>query len=784
MARSSNSPLYCLFRFGLVLPFALSVLGCDEPVTFSEGEPGGAGSDTACQEDKDCDDHDFCNGEEQCDPGSKAANQRGCVPSTRPIECDDDIPCTLDACSNTLERCVFAAPDADDDGYADAACLNSKGEPLGNDCDDNDQARSPGNLEVCDDADQDEDCDLGTVGSRDEDGDGAISDNCCNGDKCGDDCNDENVAVRPFQPEFCDEIDNNCDGKKDNDTSAVLWYPDEDGDGFGSIEGKPQSSCEIIVGASVLATDCNDNGASVHPAAAERCADSVDNNCNGLMDEGPECEIPEGTSVCAEDRTSCGSACVNIATDERFCGSCFVSCKSAERCEKGECTELDGAGGGSGTGGTSGTGGAGGGGGNTAAGGGSGVGGQPNQGATAILFHGRCLPVCDPGMVNADADGVGNQDGADCVVEDSSAFTRGLPCTGATLTSLTEAEWTAAAASVDWTEDFAVDSLPEGWDFEGDFTSGKKAFSEAPDAFTTDALAGTGLTGPYTSDVSRILLRWIDVPKREKLPYLRYRYWYSLSAGDEVRVELRTDDDAPWVVLEDVTGTISHFEGSNPIWTQGMIPLELLAEQRVQISFVLESSGNGQNRPGFFIDRVKLSRGQMAICGCQGFHDPPGEEDGSNDWSVEGGQWGIGVPHGGAPAPKGGTTDGVQGAAGTNLFGPYQALSRAPRARLVSPTKLSNGSRHDALFNESFALGAGAQVQIQIREVGGPWQNLGATIAGPGNDASWWGDEKRKVSFDAFANKVIQFGFLFHNGGGAPNSSGAAGYYVDEFEFP
>jgi hypothetical protein len=587
MARSSNSPLRYLSRLGLVLPFALSVLGCSrEPVTFSDGEPGGAGPDAPCRKDEDCSDRDFCNGEEQCDPGSKAANQRGCVPSTRPIECDDEIPCTLDACSNSLERCVFTPPDADDDGYMDATCLGSKGEPLGNDCDDNDPRRAPGNLEVCDDSDQDEDCDPATFGSRDDDGDGAISDNCCNGDECGDDCDDENLTVRPFQPEFCDQIDNNCDGKKDNGASAVLWYPDEDGDSFGSIEGKPKLSCEILVGASVLATDCNDTKASVHPAAAERCTDSADNDCNGFTDEGPECEIPDGTRVCSEDTTSCGSACVNTATDERFCGSCFVSCKSDERCDKGECAPQGGAGGGSGTGGTgggSGTGGSGGGG-SAAAGGGSGVGGQTNQGATAILFHGRCLPVCDPGMVTADADGVGNQDGTDCVVENSSAFTRGLPCTAQTLTSLTEAEWNASAAGVDWTEDFAVDSLPEGWDFEGSFTAGKKAFGEAPDAFTTEALAGTGLTGPYASGESRILLRWIDVPKREKLPYLRYRYWYSLSAGDEVRIELRTDDDAPWLVLEDLTGTISHFEGSNPIWTQGVIPLELLAEERRQQS--------------------------------------------------------------------------------------------------------------------------------------------------------------------------------------------------------
>jgi hypothetical protein len=32
--------------------------------------------------------------------------------------------------------------------------------------------------------------------------------------------------------------------------------------------------------------DCNDGNASVHPGAAEICGNKVDDNCNGLVDEG------------------------------------------------------------------------------------------------------------------------------------------------------------------------------------------------------------------------------------------------------------------------------------------------------------------------------------------------------------------------------------------------------------------------------------------------------------------------------------------------------------------
>ena len=48
----------------------------------------------------------------------------------------------------------------------------------GNDCDDRDPNRFPGNPEVCDPRGIDEDCDPKTVGEVDKDGDGFISSLC------------------------------------------------------------------------------------------------------------------------------------------------------------------------------------------------------------------------------------------------------------------------------------------------------------------------------------------------------------------------------------------------------------------------------------------------------------------------------------------------------------------------------------------------------------------------------------------------------------------------------
>src|SRR5690606_23515441 len=154
--------------------------------------------------------------------------------------------------------------------HGDASCLDADGQATGDDCDDSNPDRYPGNFEVCDDKDVDEDCDPKTFGLRDADGDGAIDSACCNKDGkkkiCGDDCDDTNLAVRPLQPEFCDKLDNDCDGDIDEQASDVPWYTDNDGDGFGFNSGDVILSCIPIVDRSLLPTDCNDAEPSRHPA--------------------------------------------------------------------------------------------------------------------------------------------------------------------------------------------------------------------------------------------------------------------------------------------------------------------------------------------------------------------------------------------------------------------------------------------------------------------------------------------------------------------------------------
>lgn len=95
-----------------------------------------------CKVDADCDDHVYCNGAEVCN----GTCQRGAPPCGPGAQCRE-----ADA------RCVVSRTDADFDGHANAMTG-------GDDCNDNDALEFPGNAEVWDAADHDEDCDLTTHG--------------------------------------------------------------------------------------------------------------------------------------------------------------------------------------------------------------------------------------------------------------------------------------------------------------------------------------------------------------------------------------------------------------------------------------------------------------------------------------------------------------------------------------------------------------------------------------------------------------------------------------------
>jgi hypothetical protein len=213
----------------------------------------------------------------------------------------------------TIEICN---EDVDEDGFREDE----------GDCNDFDASIYPGAPEVCDEIDND--CD----GAVDEDdaadaptwyadgdddgfGDPATSTEACEQPSgfVGDDtdCNDDSAETWPGATEYCDEIDNDCDGAVDEDDAAdaSTWYEDSDDDGFGDPATSTEA-CEQPSGFVGDNTDCNDESSESWPSATEYC-DGDDNDCDGVTDEDDAADA----STWFRDRDSDGYGDADTSTE-------------------------------------------------------------------------------------------------------------------------------------------------------------------------------------------------------------------------------------------------------------------------------------------------------------------------------------------------------------------------------------------------------------------------------------------------------------------------------------
>lgn len=77
----------------------------------------------------------------------------------------------------------------------------------------------------------------------------------------GIDCDDNNASIHPGAVDVCDGVDNNCDGRIDE--NSPTWYRDGDGDGFGDPNNTVKN-CTKPLGYVSNHDDCNDSNANIN----------------------------------------------------------------------------------------------------------------------------------------------------------------------------------------------------------------------------------------------------------------------------------------------------------------------------------------------------------------------------------------------------------------------------------------------------------------------------------------------------------------------------------------
>jgi hypothetical protein len=231
--------------------------GAGEPVLACEAPPDHVANDEDCDDE---DDQIHPDADEICDPD----------------DIDEDCDGAADDQNAVDPSLWFADFDADGfgAGFALAACDPPAGYVANDaDCDDLDGAINPA-ATAAECAATDFNCD-GMIAAVDEDGDGWTT--CL-------DCDDADLAAYPGASEICDGSDNDCNGIVDGPTStdASTFYVDQDLDGYGDPD-QTTRACTIPPAHAFNGDDCDDEDATISPAAPEVWYDGFDEDCEDTL---------------------------------------------------------------------------------------------------------------------------------------------------------------------------------------------------------------------------------------------------------------------------------------------------------------------------------------------------------------------------------------------------------------------------------------------------------------------------------------------------------------------
>jgi len=114
------------------------------------------------------------------------------------------------------------------------------------------------------------------------------------------DFDDTNASLNPEATEICNGIDDNGNGVVDEDAegcgldevcengscvAATTYYRDNDDDGYGDPNNSIVAGSTAPTGYVINSGDCDDTNNQTNPSASEIPGNSIDDNCNGEIDE-------------------------------------------------------------------------------------------------------------------------------------------------------------------------------------------------------------------------------------------------------------------------------------------------------------------------------------------------------------------------------------------------------------------------------------------------------------------------------------------------------------------
>ena len=295
-----------------------------------DGQTDQADSDKCVAYFKDFDGDTFGTGTSSCTCDPDLASK---FTATKGSDCNDTNAAINPGVAN--DKCSTAGVDDNCDGKTDldgaAGCtqfwIDGDGDKFGSgnskclceaspstqftalkdgDCDDTKGAVNPGMGETCNGVD--DNCDMkvdpqDTSGCKDyfidSDGDsyGALGSTA----KCqcapdlltkykalvAGDCNDVAAGVNPVATEACNAVDDNCNGKTDeeNATGCKIFNEDIDRDKFGTTNSKCFCTAQVALSYDATNnTDCLDSDAKIFPGAKELC-NGKDDDCSKTIDD-------------------------------------------------------------------------------------------------------------------------------------------------------------------------------------------------------------------------------------------------------------------------------------------------------------------------------------------------------------------------------------------------------------------------------------------------------------------------------------------------------------------